>query len=946
MLAPMFAFAQHKFSAGSRTVIVRPDEGFWIAEAYGPAADGWQDRLWRVAFATEREALAAAQAHEKLTPYQKRVPRHLRPAVGTTPLWKVTEQWSWAWEQRYSDWVLQNVSVDFFQRFNLTTDCADAAYSIRWIFARIHGLPAANHLGGTGDLFSQNSVRPAWMKLPTDPDWMKDQRFLKAVNYLLDNTYTHTLFADSYPIEISTRALLAGSHHLALTPRSGHTLFVHRIDYTNSDEMPFQVLYSNEPKIVRPLEESYYWYSQQPTQKSGGFLHMRWPIVDSSGIHLESAKNMPFYSQMQYDPAFMNGGTEFNIEVIKKLKPTFSLEKFFDHAVTDLVGLIDFRRQMVEGGYAHCQAIGGCKPGTQDYEDWSTPTRDGRLLELADQIDRIWRIDWQGLGQAWQKAMRSEPLTLDGVSYTLNHIVAIFRMHLHSSDPNLPVARRWALSGVAGAGAVADRLIELSTARDAKIQSNTCTPATCPFASNGWKAASTVDEDGQILGLRRVSGEFCVTAPYDECKSFGAALPAIKATVNGETLPLAEWLDRVVWLNSDPTQSAAVRWGSLRSNYQYSILPSGYGAQISQDGWTVAYSMTGVALLNVVTKATVAPPAGMEWRSLSPDARWAAAVSRTEVYFTDRSSGGEWRFPLIDAQEVVFYGPASVAVRTRSSSLAVFTLSAQPKIVATIPLIILFKRSEIDGALMAVSSVNDLILVDKAGRSYTVMQASMLFNWNSTGAVAETMQHFFVHAYSPLVAQILAVDKRDGSVVDRADLGDMQKWIKGSGKVLLDGSRPSLVKVDSELNILGPSQALGNSMRAKPPFLCGYDEAGHSTCFNYDGNTVGDQPVAMSEPLRDWNKDFRIWGLIDQESRLTPAADPSLTLLKAPLLRATGDEFVTMMDLDRSLAQVVDVRRISAGAIMGVQSAYESDGVGRGTVLMTNSNEGIWLERK
>jgi hypothetical protein len=100
------------------------------------------------------------------------------------------------------------VCEEFFYKNKVATDCADVAIAARWIFARIHKMPAAQTLAEPNVLFSNESFRNAWSDLPTHEDWTQDQLFRVALDYVLDNTYTHTLWKDSCSIHISQPTFL------------------------------------------------------------------------------------------------------------------------------------------------------------------------------------------------------------------------------------------------------------------------------------------------------------------------------------------------------------------------------------------------------------------------------------------------------------------------------------------------------------------------------------------------------------------------------------------------------------------------------------------------------------------------------------------------------------------------------------------------------------------
>ncbi len=74
-------------------------------------------------------------------------------------IWTATQTWNESWEERFALWMQNETDATYFERHGVATDCADVAYALRWIFARIHGLPAGNRLSGSGQLFTNESMR-------------------------------------------------------------------------------------------------------------------------------------------------------------------------------------------------------------------------------------------------------------------------------------------------------------------------------------------------------------------------------------------------------------------------------------------------------------------------------------------------------------------------------------------------------------------------------------------------------------------------------------------------------------------------------------------------------------------------------------------------------------------------------------------------------------------
>ena len=86
-------------------------------------------------------------------------------------IWEAKNRWNNDWELKFGQWLKQEVTLDFYKKYNIPTDCADAVIGLRWIFSRINYLPVANTLSDTGNLFGQFSMKKEWKRLPTATNW-------------------------------------------------------------------------------------------------------------------------------------------------------------------------------------------------------------------------------------------------------------------------------------------------------------------------------------------------------------------------------------------------------------------------------------------------------------------------------------------------------------------------------------------------------------------------------------------------------------------------------------------------------------------------------------------------------------------------------------------------------------------------------------------------------
>ena len=129
-------------------------------------------------------------------------------------VWRVGQnRWTAQEEDNYSKWIESNITEDFFIRLDMRIDCADVPYALRWIYARIHHLPAAATTNGNRFIGHWSTD---WKQIPIDENWEKDRRFRAALLYMIYNTSTKTLPMDTYPVRITADSVKAGTTFLSL----------------------------------------------------------------------------------------------------------------------------------------------------------------------------------------------------------------------------------------------------------------------------------------------------------------------------------------------------------------------------------------------------------------------------------------------------------------------------------------------------------------------------------------------------------------------------------------------------------------------------------------------------------------------------------------------------------------------------------------------------------
>lgn len=421
-------------------------ENFHI-DIFKMGANGFQERIFRQDF--EKVESANAKYSELVTQYRKRPHAKIdksneipRAQYRSFKLWTVTQEWDETWEDRYTEWMSANLTTDFFYNKNIPTDCADVPVTYRWIFAFLNGLPAGNKLSGSGRLFTQDSAPTSWQNLPTHENWWENQRFLKAIEYLHDNTFTGSVFYDLYPVAITPRAVSAGAVWLI---NSYHTYNVGQSDQQASEWLKWYS--STVPRKIRKLYLGSFSGSQ-PTYDYNGFQRPRWVKKVNNVWTMVAPESMPWYSLEQYDSSFVTDPEQFEEKVYERLfSAQLPPEQKYSNYVNALYSQFDWRVYVVEDGYNYCFP-NGCPEGSASYENYSTPSRDSRILSLILKIENLLtEHNIPELHADWSYVLNNYYLRITSDSesrYIYYHeLIRIWKSQLYSSDPNQSILVRW-----------------------------------------------------------------------------------------------------------------------------------------------------------------------------------------------------------------------------------------------------------------------------------------------------------------------------------------------------------------------------------------------------------------------------------------------------------------------------------------------------------------------
>ncbi len=353
-------------------------------------------------------------------------------------IWQIGDRrWTLEEEHRFEKWVEEAITEDFFIRHKIPTDCADAVYAIRWIYARIAHLPAAATTR-QGEQIGHWSTD--WKHLPTHPDWDKDERFRAALLYLLPKTWTGTLPFDTYPVRISPDSITPGTLFLVT---ESHTGIIGRVFFDGSQAHPLQTWESALPVKVQKLSLRYFFSTRPESNSRSGLVKFRWPISENEEWEYLPVEEHPFYSEEQYTSGFCEDHADFVGTVARRIDPTnhAPMEKMVKVMGT-ITGLLKERIPIVLAGYERC-GNGGCPEGTELWEIHNTAGRDGMIISLMDHLSEI--IELNDLDQEMAKRMM-EPIRIDiseDRSVTLYHV---YQNHLWlSPHPGDTIEARWGL---------------------------------------------------------------------------------------------------------------------------------------------------------------------------------------------------------------------------------------------------------------------------------------------------------------------------------------------------------------------------------------------------------------------------------------------------------------------------------------------------------------------
>jgi len=356
----------------------------------------------------------------------------------SSQVWKVGQRrWTIQEEYNYSKWLEANITEDFFIRHKIRVDCADVPYAIRWIYARIHHLPAAAR---TVDNRLIGHWSKDWGRLPTSKKWDKDRRFQAALMAMLSSTSTRTLPSDTYPIRIARDSVKPGTVFLLADDHAG---IVSRIIMDGSTAHPILTLEGGSPARVQRLRLRNFVLPDPSGDRISGLLKFRWPIRTGKQWHYLPVKEHPFYSEEQYSSTFTKGYVDYLEAVAKRIDPkVYDPKAKTKKIINTLTRRLNERIPVVLEGNKKCHKI-KCPEGSQFWEIYSTPVRDEFVGVMIDHLEEIIRKNHLNRDAILDKMAKIRLQISPDRFVTLQYVFQNFQWL--SSDPEATIEARWGL---------------------------------------------------------------------------------------------------------------------------------------------------------------------------------------------------------------------------------------------------------------------------------------------------------------------------------------------------------------------------------------------------------------------------------------------------------------------------------------------------------------------
>lgn len=300
-------------------------------------------------------------------------------------VWTPTQTWTPAWERSYQEWVKTEWTKDYFQKNGpykgLILDCADAVYAMRFIYAAANKLPFAVRDPSGG----RTPISQAATRFDQYPESQRPVYFLK---YLAGILSTQSLVGDSYPLATNREAIRSGVF-LRTDQKSHHSWTVKDVSRTG---IPY-LIFATRPASSRLYERrefpsmQFLFDNNIKAERAAGFRGFRLP----EQLSLPEWQ-VPGFSLEQYQIPLAKWKDTMNARLrLAQETPAEHVERILSDACQGAQERILF---VNEGLRAQAKAA---REGRQclnavEYDDTSTPSRDGRLRDSFVELDQAIKV--------------------------------------------------------------------------------------------------------------------------------------------------------------------------------------------------------------------------------------------------------------------------------------------------------------------------------------------------------------------------------------------------------------------------------------------------------------------------------------------------------------------------------------------------------------------------
>lgn len=309
-------------------------------------------------------------------------------------VWNDTRQWSEAYEEEFALWMGTNaVNERMFTDARspyagIRADCADAAYALRAIFAFEHSLPFAinNPSGSRGANQTIHNRLNKW-----DQYGSPQKRLVAMINSIGQSVGSENLTRfDTYPIRLKNISA-GGIFSYKIKAQFGKFIrHVYNIKNVNPVGT-FDTIYSTQAiadkglPMTRRRDKEFINTPHDPW----GFRKFKRPEhVTIGALSLPSQYEA---SAEQFELARQLGQQGF-FRLVKKTvatrseTPSQQIQRAFNNACEESVARIEYVNQAL----SHLRSIGGRCMNYQEFDAYSTPSRDATLKETFKKFEAVY----------------------------------------------------------------------------------------------------------------------------------------------------------------------------------------------------------------------------------------------------------------------------------------------------------------------------------------------------------------------------------------------------------------------------------------------------------------------------------------------------------------------------------------------------------------------------